>query len=321
MLSGVDLSIVPPRVGVAVSGGADSVALLRMIIAARNEALNEASNPTRSASDIVVIHFNHQLRDQASDEDEAFVRALCDSLGIARFIVAAKDLIQRHTTEVDWPTNPSAKYRAMRHAVYQHATREHALDAVALAHHADDQAETVALRLLRGTSLTSLGAMRPMALHAGVWICRPMLGARRDALRTYLKSIHQPWREDASNASNAYRRNVVRKYLSAHSTLCEKLCALANASHKLKDAVEARAPKLAEAFERKQLQQLDPTTAECAARRWLVARGCPADDVSPRTCGRLIKLATNVSAPARAHFPGGVDVRRRARLVFVDSVA
>jgi tRNA(Ile)-lysidine synthetase-like protein len=307
MLAGIDLSILPARFGVAVSGGADSVALLRIILTQRNKA------------DVIVIHFNHQLRGQAADEDEFFVRQLCVSLGVNSYIIRKSELMIQHPT--DWPANDSARYRAMRHMVFQQATHAHALDAIALAHHANDQAETVALRLLRGASLTSLGAMQPVARNAGLTLCRPLLHVTHDTLHNYLQSIHQPWREDASNTSNIYRRNVVRKYLSARPMLYAKLCAVAQASQRLKLSVETRAPQLAEIFDRTQLQQIDVMVAECAARRWLVARGCPAEDVSPRTCGRLIRLATDITAPARSHFPGGIYVRRRAGKVFVEKTS
>lgn len=184
------------RVGVAISGGADSVALLRLLLELRGDLGVVLS----------VVHFNHQLRGKASDKDEAFVTALAERFGLTlhtgRGDVGAKAKREKANLE-------DAARRA-RYAYFQKLTESGIVDCVATAHTANDQAETVLAHILRGTGLAGLGAIHPMTSNG---IVRPLLGVRRADLRKYLKSKKQHWREDATNKDTSQQRARMRKKL------------------------------------------------------------------------------------------------------------
>lgn len=183
------------RVGVAVSGGADSVALLLLLLEVREKLGIVAS----------VVHFNHQLRGRASDADERFVAALAKKLGLAyhgdRGDVAG--MAKRGKSNLE-----DAARRA-RYAFFERLVREGHADYVAVAHTADDQAETVLAHVLRGTGLAGLGGIHPIAGH----VIRPLLAVRREELRAFLKSRRQSWREDATNLDITRTRVRIRKKL------------------------------------------------------------------------------------------------------------
>jgi tRNA(Ile)-lysidine synthase len=183
------------RVAVAVSGGADSIALLLLL-----EELRESLGLT-----LCVAHFNHQLRGKDSDADERFVESLARQRGI-EFVVGRENVAaaaKRH----GWNLEDAA--RRLRYGFFSKLVANGEATRVATAHTADDQAETVLARLIRGTGLTGLSAIYPVRDR----IIRPLLEARRKDLRDYLSSIHQEWREDASNADTRRLRARVREQL------------------------------------------------------------------------------------------------------------
>ena len=298
-MTGIPAESLPPgRWAVAVSGGADSVALLRLLV-------------DRADVRPVVVHLDHGLRGDESDADAAFVRGLAARFGLPFEV--------RRLTDADCADvpNPSARYRAARLAWFHDVARPHACDGIVLAHHADDQAETVVLRLLRGRSLATLGGMRPVQrLANGLALYRPLLAVRRADLRAYLLAIGQPWREDSSNTSPVYRRNALRQWLAGRPDLTPALLRLADASRQWQAKLFATAPHLGDAFDVAALRVPLPE-AEHAVRTWLVTQGCPVDRVSLTVCRRLIDQATNAGASPRQHYPGGVLVRRRARRIDV----
>jgi len=187
------------RAGVAVSGGADSVALLRLLLELRGEIGIVLS----------VVHFNHKLRGAESDADEKFVAGLacqydlqlhCESGDVAK--MAARDGLSLETAA-----------REMRYRFFRRLLAEGCLDRVATAHTLDDQAETVLLRIARGAGGRGLAGIYPQLSVPGSQfsaIVRPLLGIRRKDLEIYLGGIGQAWREDASNRDLRHARNRVR---------------------------------------------------------------------------------------------------------------
>ena len=174
------------RVGVAVSGGADSVALLRLLGESRSQL----------GLYLCVLHFNHQLRGADSDADEHFVAALAAQHGL-EFFPGRQDVAAR-AREQRWNLEDAA--RRMRYGFFRSAVERFDLNRVAVAHTADDQAETVLARLVRGTGPAGLAAIYPVKFYpGGGHVVRPLLGIRRGELREYLTRIGQPWREDLSN--------------------------------------------------------------------------------------------------------------------------
>ncbi len=174
------------QVVAAVSGGADSVALVRAL-----HILGKTC---------MVAHVNHGLRGAESDADERFVQFLAGELGYSCSIgrVDTSELAQAHGESVEMAG------RRARHAFF--ATFENAV--VVLGHHADDQAETFFLRLARGSA--GLAGMSWKQNVGKLIVVRPMLGLLHSDLVTWLMANGWSWREDASNCNDAYMRNRIR---------------------------------------------------------------------------------------------------------------
>ena len=186
-----DVSVV-----VAVSGGADSVGLLRGLAALK----------TGGAGSLTVAHFNHCLRQVAAD-DARFVAHLAEQLGLPCEIGEGR-VAEAASLEGD---GIEAAARGQRFAFLQEAAERLGARYVALAHTADDQAETILHRIIRGTGIAGLAGMRrARPLGPAVTLIRPILTARRSEIREYLADIGQPFREDASNANLAFTRNRIR---------------------------------------------------------------------------------------------------------------
>jgi tRNA(Ile)-lysidine synthase len=185
------------RVGVAVSGGADSVALLRILLELRHELGVVLS----------VVHFNHQLRGAEADADEQFVTQLAHrhelELHLGSRDVAAHARTHRLSTE--------AAARQLRYRYFRQLLEEKKLNRMATGHTLDDQAETVLLRLIRGAGTRGLAGIYPQLSFGNEGsIIRPLLETRRKLLENYLGEIGQDWREDSSNRDLRHARNRVR---------------------------------------------------------------------------------------------------------------
>jgi tRNA(Ile)-lysidine synthase len=290
------IEIPPGRWAVAVSGGADSVALLLLLTAMPEISLH-------------VVHLDHQIRGRASAEDAAFVAKLAEKLSLPATIVR-RDQIEPEMHGL--PTNPSARYRAIRLELFRRVVQREQLLGVILAHQADDQAETILLRILRGSGPSGLAAMRPRGQIAGLTILRPLLGVRRQALREFLTNRGQDWREDASNKSEKYARNRVRKFLQSRPDLQEPLLAVGLACAKYVDWIRKTAPALKDEFPAIELAKLPRMLGRESARRWLMSQGVPPEKLTPAMLNRLRALAADAASPPRQQFPGGVAVRRRS---------
>jgi len=183
------------RVAVAVSGGADSVALLRVC-----EALRADLGIT-----LLVAHFDHSLRGAESRTDAAFVAELANGSGL-EFVSAREDV----AAEADlrgWNLEDAA--RRMRYAFFARVVEEGRATRIAVAHTLDDQAETLLAHLIRGTGLTGLAGIYPTV---GA-IVRPLLTTRRSDLREYLRARGDGWREDATNHDVRRLRARIREQL------------------------------------------------------------------------------------------------------------
>ena len=231
------------RVGIAVSGGIDSVALLRLLLELRHELGVVLS----------VVHFNHRLRGAESEADEQFVANLARKHGL-EFCSESGDVAELAAEE---GSGVEAAAREMRYGFFRsllgsdesleigpetpqglkpesfsevNGTAEavpfpnsiaptalHArVNKIATGHTLDDQAETVLMRLIRGTGLRGLGGIYPRIIvehedgDAHGEIVRPLLPTRRCELKQYLQDLKQPWREDSTNADSKFTRNRVR---------------------------------------------------------------------------------------------------------------
>lgn len=180
----------------AVSGGADSVALLR--------ALADGGWP----GGLTVAHLNHRLRGPESDADAAFVAGLCPNF------THRSESIDVSALAASTGDNLEAAARRARYDFLLRVAREVGASWVATGHTRDDQAETVLHRLIRGAGLRGLrGIAERRELGPGVLLLRPMLTVSRAEVIGYLRQIGQPWREDATNADPAFTRNRIRHEL------------------------------------------------------------------------------------------------------------
>jgi tRNA(Ile)-lysidine synthase len=187
------------RVAVAVSGGADSVALLRALVEAAPEIGLVVS----------VAHVHHGIRGAEADADADFVAGL-----------AAEHGLEFRRKDVDAPMAARAKRetleeaaRNLRYAWFGELLTSGAVDAVATAHTLDDQAETVLHKLLRGAWTEGLSGIHPVLAQPRGAILRPFLRVRRAEIEAWLSRIGQPWKEDATNADMSYTRNRLRHEL------------------------------------------------------------------------------------------------------------
>ncbi|MFZ0808435.1 MAG: tRNA lysidine(34) synthetase TilS, partial [Candidatus Sulfotelmatobacter sp.] len=216
------------RVGVAVSGGIDSVALMRLLLELQGELGIVLS----------VVHFNHKLRGAESDADEHFVADLAVAHGL-EFFVDCDDVAERARED---RVSVETAARELRYGFFRYLLGEgnpsveaadgaaqsralskphlgSTLDKIVTGHTLDDQAETVLMRMIRGTGMRGLGGIYPrlpVEDDSGDLcgeIVRPFLTLRRRELEAYLKAVGQPWREDSSNANHAFTRNRLRQLI------------------------------------------------------------------------------------------------------------
>jgi tRNA(Ile)-lysidine synthase len=193
------------RLAVGVSGGADSVALLR--------ALADRSGPLGLV--LHVAHLHHGLRGAEADGDLDFARALAAELGLpfheARVDTAAEARANAESGKSVETIEEAA--RRLRYGWFRQLMASGEVDAVATAHTRDDQAETVLAKFLRGAWTEGLSGIHPSVEFAEGRILRPLLGATRAEVEAYLNGLGQGWREDSSNRHLTFTRNRIRHEL------------------------------------------------------------------------------------------------------------
>jgi len=214
------------RVLVCVSGGADSVALFDILL--------------RAGYACVVAHCNFHLRAEESDRDTIFVRALVKELGERLRLKPewmqngipyfeqhfdTKAYAQEHGMSIETAA------RELRYVWFEQVAQETGCDAIAVAHHQNDQAETVLMHIRRGCGLNGLCGMRPKSKnpYGELPVIRPLLCTTHDYICHYLKDIrHINWVEDSTNGDTTYRRNAIREELQSWSKAeIEHICQLA----------------------------------------------------------------------------------------------
>src|SRR3984957_441492 len=186
------------RIGVAVSGGADSVALLRALLEERHKLGIVLS----------VVHVHHGIR-EASEEESEFVATLAATYDLP-FHLHCTDAVSAAATLHETLEEAALN---LRYAFFRQLMAEGRIDAIATAHTLDDQAETVLHKLLRGAWTEGLSGIHTVLTVEKGSILRPFLETTREAIEKWLRQLEQPWREDASNQDLAYTRNRIRLQL------------------------------------------------------------------------------------------------------------
>ena len=220
------------RIGIAVSGGPDSLALLLLADAARPGGIEAAT-------------VDHGLRAESADE-AAMVAELCGRLGVSH-----------RTLLADWPEPPEANVqaaaRAMRYRLLNEWAIERSLTAVATAHHADDQAETLLMRLLRGAGVGGLGGTRSKrALSEEILLIRPLLGWRKADLEALVADSGLSPVDDPSNRDPKHDRSRIRQLLGSIDWLDPaRLAASASAIRDADEAIDWEVAPLIESHVRR----------------------------------------------------------------------
>ncbi len=180
------------RVLAAVSGGADSVALLRLLCLARDEGFLT----------LRAAHYEHGIRGEDSLADMRFVQELCEKLGVE--LVTGRGSVPEEAARAGEGLESCA--RRLRHTFLEEARKEQGCELIALAHHRRDRAETVLMHILRGSGLSGAAAMPRLSGTA----VRPLIDFSPEEIKEYLNAIRQDWREDATNLIPDNPRNALR---------------------------------------------------------------------------------------------------------------
>jgi tRNA(Ile)-lysidine synthase len=322
------------RVSAGVSGGADSVALLLLLLELREELGIVVS----------VAHLNHKLRGKASDEDEKFVAKLASKHALD-FYDESVDVAARAKRE---KANLEDAGRRARYEFFARLVAEGKVDVVAVAHTADDQAETVLAHILRGTGLAGLGGIHPRTES----VVRPLLQLRRAELRSYLRAKKRKWHEDATNQDTTRMRARIRKKLlpllgrEFQGGVVAHLGSLAEFAQEDEEFLELLAREHCELLARRTnvdtrislgdlLQPLkrqriytedaegtekrDETAAltKRMLRRLIEERKSGTRQITGQHIAKVLELARRGETGKAVQLPGGVDVRReRNDMVF-----
>jgi tRNA(Ile)-lysidine synthase len=319
------------RILVGVSGGADSVALLRGL-AFTSEAAANSKSGTADGFELITAHIDHQIRDDSA-EDANWVRELADRLGLSCRVETANILDRVAETQ-------ESLEEAARNARYETLVRiaqEEGCSAIAVAHTADDQAETVLHHLVRGTSVTGLRGMqwaRPatgQTSENSVQLIRPMLEIRRSELEDWLRLIEQDFRTDPTNADAALTRNRIRHELlpmlerDFNPQIRKALGTLAGHASEVSDLLRSLSGKLVD----QSLVQVsdDSIRIDCTTladqpplliRETLLAvwqqAGWPLKRMGHREWHKLSELVTQDSEGA-VSLPERIEARRRGQLL------
>jgi len=312
------------KLGAAVSGGADSVALLALLATVRAELGIVVS----------VVHFNHKLRGRASEADEKFVTSLAEALGMTLHL-GRGDVTGKARRE---KANLEDAARRARYAFFEKLHSQGLVDVVATAHTMDDQAETVLAHILRGTGIPGLAGIHPIAGS----VRRPLLDFRRAELRKYLREKKQPWREDATNRDISRSRARMRKKLlpllvkEFNRAAVEHLAGLAKRAREQTEFVDSFAAEIFDTLVKRSGSSarislagfLDPARlgqqgAASALRNALVEKIVAQTKTRPGQLSSahleaIVRLAQSGQPGKQLQLPGGVDmVRERDALVFV----
>jgi tRNA(Ile)-lysidine synthase len=313
------------KILLAVSGGADSTALMHAMCAIKaKNVLN---------SDILCAHINHRLRGSDGDGDEAFVIAQADKLNLA---VTTRRLDVRGFAYKNKLSIETAA-RKLRIESLLDIAEANNCNCVATAHQKDDNAETVVHRLVRGTGFRGLGGIWPLRYFAdGIGFVRPLLCVRRDEIVEYLREWNLKWRVDHTNADCTYRRNFIRHQLlpalqqQCAGSIVEQLSELAQSAQKFYSLVCSEAekvwPRMAEVSGEKVtlslksfLAQPQPVKVELV-RRSLTHLGSGERDLTHQHYERILQLAQQNTSGRKIDLPDGFIVwREYGNLIFTQA--
>ncbi len=318
----LDLPVKDETFVAAVSGGADSVSLLL--------ALHELKEKKKLGLEFVVAHFNHELRGAQSDRDETFVRKLSEKLGFI-FESAKWNAKKNHNKSKD---NLEQAARLARYRFLEKTAEKFNACGVLTAHTLDDQAETFLLRLIRGSGLDGLGAMKPVrALNEGkkILLARPLLHwAQRGETEGFCRARKVKYRNDPMNRDEAFLRVRVRKQVlpllqNINPRIAANLAKMSGVLRQEIEELDSMASKLLagsvdinkETIEVKSLAGLSPAMLRRILRLWLRERRGDLRRLDMKHFTALERLVLSGQGNKKVELPGGESVTlSKGRLVF-----
>jgi tRNA(Ile)-lysidine synthase len=300
----------PPgqRYLIGVSGGVDSVVLVHQLLAA-------------GYAKLVVCHLDHGLRGKTSTADARWVTRLASRLNLP--CVTA-----RHDVRADAGISLETAGRQARHQFFAAAARQHRCPRIFLAHHADDQAETVLMNLCRGsagpTGMTAETTLRVAGFRTPLTLLRPFLTVGKESIRLAASQNHYTFREDASNAVPDVVRNRLRlEVLPLLDAIFQRPAAPAIAraaawTHAARAfLLDASAPWICqEKLPVTSLAALAPVLRDTILAGWLRARQIP--DISTALIAQAAAMLDPATGPAKWNLPGNRFLRRRAGRLWVE---
>ncbi len=265
---------------IACSGGADSVALAHL--------LAQISRSNHWQWKLRLVHINHRTRPEENELDALLVRHLAAELGIPLTVA---------TLRPSCHTRSENELRELRWKKFHAIAARHRCTCVVTAHHADDQAETVLLRLMRGAGTRGLGAMAMMRRAGPLRVVRPLLKIEKRQLLNYLQEHHLKWREDSSNRDLRHLRNHIRARILPAIAACQPqivpiLATTALQMRRIDRFIRIQVKQLTSelgirtlgrptrSLPREILRSVDPVVLTSFIRRWLIANGVAADRLS-----------------------------------------
>ena len=313
------------KVLLAVSGGADSIALLHAMHALKDENLFNA--------ELICAHINHQLRGIEADSDQEFVIARAKELELA---VTTRRLDVREFARLSKLSIETAA-RQLRMKALSNIAKANKCNLIATAHQKNDNAETIIQRLSRGTGFRGLAGIWPQCVFAdGIRFVRPLLCFSRDEILKYLQQRNLKWRRDHTNVDCTYRRNYIRHRLipalqqDCSDSVVEQLSKLAESARRYYDMVCKRAdelwPGLADCDGDKTVLDLklfggepQPVKIE-SIRRCLANINCGERDLTQAHYRGILQLAKQNVTGRNIELPGGFVVRREyGSLIFAEA--
>ena len=306
----------------AVSGGADSTALLYAMHALKAENILSA--------DLVCVHINHQLRGADADVDEDFVIAQARDLNlpITTKRVDVRGFARKNKLSIETAA------RQVRIDTLLNIAKAGNCNSIATAHHKNDNAETILHRLVRGTGFRGLAGIWPTRLFADdIRFIRPLLSVTRNEIIEYLKKRNLKWRRDHTNADCTYTRNFIRHRLlpalqqDCTGSLVEQLSTLAASARKFYTGVcncaQKAWPKLTDCSANELKLNLQmflthpvPVKVELV-RRSLTAIGCGQRDLTRLHFKKILRLAEQNIGGRKIELPAGFVVRKEyGNLIF-----
>lgn len=287
---------------VGVSGGADSMALLHGLIRLGYRRL-------------VVCHFDHGLRPADADQEAVAVRAAAEGMDWEE---GWGDVAAHAGSE---GLSIEAAARDLRLKFFEACARSRRCRRVLLAHHADDQVETILLNLFRGSGLAGLCGMRPISRVGGLEILRPMLGISRSAVSAFVQAEAVPFFDDPSNQSPVHLRNRLRHELmpAIRRVFGDSVSgAVLRMSRTISDEdalISEMVPVLPDEIPIDDLRNLHPALRARAILEWLRRAGI--QEPGARETHAVLSLLDIADGPAKVNLPGNRHARRRARRIFL----